>query len=197
VTDYGINREYQAALADIRTDLDSFSDNEAHALMLSGYRMTEHYCPETLSEFTKPVGAQPWEFLRLDSTMKREELDKDLLKQLQTGRQNFFKVWRLFRLLQVTAAVGGILLFATLVLWMPDKWGKDLPSLTVGGVVLLVLLILSNRLGGGWVLKLFRYKKTLKEIAIGAVALTVGWAAAQVHLKVFDRLFLCIGKKAP
>ena len=178
VTDYGINREYQAALADIRTDLDSFSDNEAHALMLSGYRMTEHYCPETLSELTKPVGAQPWMFLRLDSTMKREELDKDLLKQLQTGRQHFFKVWRLSRLLHVTAAVGGILLLAALVLWMLDKWGKDLPSLTVGGVVLLVLSILANRLGGGWVLKLFRYKKTLKEIAIGAVALTVGWAAA-------------------
>ena len=197
VTSYDINRQYQAALADIRTDLDSFTDNEAHALMLSGYRMTEHYCPETLSDIVKPAGPQPWEFLRLDSTMKQEAVDKDLLKQLLVGGQNFFKVWKLSSCLQVVAAVSGVLLVTSLVLWLPDNWGNALLRLTVGGLALLVLSILANRLGGGWVLKLFRYKKTLKEIAIGVVALTIGWAAAQVHLKVFDRLFLCIGKKAP
>jgi len=39
-TDYGVQRDVQHALANVRTDLDSFSDTEAYALMLSGYRMT-------------------------------------------------------------------------------------------------------------------------------------------------------------
>ena len=33
-------KEIQGRLAGIRTDLDTFSDAEAYALMLSGYRMT-------------------------------------------------------------------------------------------------------------------------------------------------------------
>ena len=42
ITDYSIPKELQGKLADIRTDLDSFSDIEAFGLMISGYRMTRH-----------------------------------------------------------------------------------------------------------------------------------------------------------
>jgi hypothetical protein len=40
-TDYGIIKEVQKKLAAIRTDLDSFCDTEAYALMTSGYRMAD------------------------------------------------------------------------------------------------------------------------------------------------------------
>ncbi|HWH79996.1 MAG TPA: patatin-like phospholipase family protein, partial [Candidatus Binatus sp.] len=40
-TDYHVDKELQAQLAALRTDLDSFSEVEAYALMLSGYLMTE------------------------------------------------------------------------------------------------------------------------------------------------------------
>jgi hypothetical protein len=40
-TDYGILKEIQERLAAIRTDLDSFCDAEAYALMTSGYRMVD------------------------------------------------------------------------------------------------------------------------------------------------------------
>jgi hypothetical protein len=41
LTRYGISKDIQLDLAGVRTDLDSFSDVEAYALMTSGYRMTE------------------------------------------------------------------------------------------------------------------------------------------------------------
>jgi predicted acylesterase/phospholipase RssA len=41
LTAYGIRKNIQQALARIRTDLDSFHDKEAYALMLSGYQMTD------------------------------------------------------------------------------------------------------------------------------------------------------------
>src|SRR5207248_1208802 len=41
-TSYGIAKSYQTLLAAMRTDLDSFTEVEAGALMLSGYRMASH-----------------------------------------------------------------------------------------------------------------------------------------------------------
>src|SRR6185503_15343191 len=41
LTRYGIAKDVQELLSGVRTDLDSFSDVEAFALMTSGYRMTE------------------------------------------------------------------------------------------------------------------------------------------------------------
>lgn len=42
LTNYGINRRVQKALARVRTDLDAFTDVEAYSLMYSGYRMAVH-----------------------------------------------------------------------------------------------------------------------------------------------------------
>jgi len=42
-TSRDIDRRIQRALASVRTDLDSFTDREAFALMLSGYRMAQKY----------------------------------------------------------------------------------------------------------------------------------------------------------
>ena len=48
LTPYGIRKDVQERLAAIRTDLDSFTDKEAYALMTSGYRMTEQEMRDNL-----------------------------------------------------------------------------------------------------------------------------------------------------
>jgi hypothetical protein len=60
-------------LAEVRTGLDSFSDEKAYALMLGGYRMTQHYfasaVPEILAS-AEPVSAEPshpWRCLEIES----------------------------------------------------------------------------------------------------------------------------------
>ncbi len=47
LTSYGIKKDIQALLSSVRTDLDSFSDAEAYALVMSGYAMISSAIPTT------------------------------------------------------------------------------------------------------------------------------------------------------
>ncbi len=71
LTSYGVAKEIQKRLAALRTDLDSFSDLEALALMASAYRMTAHEFPDSVPGFPAPAaGPVPWPFLTaLDAWM--------------------------------------------------------------------------------------------------------------------------------
>jgi predicted acylesterase/phospholipase RssA len=193
VTSYGINKEYQA-LADIRTDLDSFTNNEAHALMLSGYRMTERFCPKVLPESTAAVSAT-WQFQRLDPVFSSESIDSELKRQLQVGAKNAFKVWMLSRHLQVGAAFIVVALIIGLVVfgWIPANWWSLLLKIIGGGVALYFLTILANWLSNGWVLRLIKHKKP-HGIALGGVFLMAGVPLARLHLWIFDKIFLRIGR---
>ncbi len=195
LTCYQINRQYIALLSNLRTDLDSFSDNEAQALMLSGYRMTEYYCPPDLIVNKTDVKTEKWSFLRMDKSLRAATVDTDLVKQLQVGGQLFFKVWRLSRLLQLVFVVLLLVVIYFLSTWLPDNWGKELLNVTVGGLALLLIFALINQFGGKKLLQLIHYKKTLKQVALGVVGLVVGWNIALLHLHVFDRLFLSNGRK--
>jgi hypothetical protein len=62
LTEYGVRKEIQELLAGVRTDLDSFSDVEAFALMTSGYRMTSHYLPNCEVLPIHIHGADDWSF---------------------------------------------------------------------------------------------------------------------------------------
>jgi predicted acylesterase/phospholipase RssA len=73
-TGYGVHREIQDALARLRTDLDSFSDAEAHALMCSAYLMTrlalqQHDSP--LSNRTEKPST--WRFMKVKPHLKSPE----------------------------------------------------------------------------------------------------------------------------
>jgi hypothetical protein len=60
MTDYAMRRDAQQCLAELRTDLDAFSDLEAKALMESGYLATSWHLPKgvpaTLATAGAPVG---------------------------------------------------------------------------------------------------------------------------------------------
>jgi predicted acylesterase/phospholipase RssA len=126
LTSYGIPRSVQSELASIRTDLDSFSDNEGYALMLSGYRMMATEVQDSLSRL--PLidhGQGPWNFLGIrDVVMEaagRESDHADLLDQLRTGSKLLFKVWQIQPVLKYLAkavnlvAAIAALIFAVLV----------------------------------------------------------------------------------
>lgn len=128
-TSYGILAAVQRRLAAIRTDLDSFHDLEACALMTSGYRMTnaeleaEH---PSLHGFKHRVVQGKWRFLEVEEAMvprppakvtgqsPAPELDAKeqrayeqrrayLERCLLVGAFIPFKVWHLSRALQVLA----------------------------------------------------------------------------------------------
>ncbi|MGI9494369.1 MAG: patatin-like phospholipase family protein [Geminicoccaceae bacterium] len=108
VTSYGVQRRVQALLARVRTDLDSFSDTEAFALMADGYLMTQR----TFEELDRQQAgwtdglAYPfkgWRFSALFDALR--DPPKGLLKRLGVARYRFFKSQRLVPRLRFEACL--------------------------------------------------------------------------------------------
>ena len=59
LTSYGVDKGVQRCLAAIRTDLDSFSEAEAYALMTSAYLMTETALAAPIIGFPVPPAPRP------------------------------------------------------------------------------------------------------------------------------------------
>jgi predicted acylesterase/phospholipase RssA len=101
--DYGIDRCIQRVLAELRTDLDAFSDEEAFSLMATGYLMTGAEL-EKLTELVPELGdADPqlredvtWPFAHMVERLTSG--DAALLQALLPGGSRFFRQMRAFRL---------------------------------------------------------------------------------------------------
>jgi predicted acylesterase/phospholipase RssA len=211
LTKYGINKDAQERLAAIRTDLDSFSDAEARALMISGYRMTEFEIARSLPEFDKSDGAgADWQFMKFDESLTRADAPAPLLKLLSVAASLAFKIWRLWPPLRASAIAFGLIL-AGLLGWLCWKnWNapivsigfggsyKSLWQLTWGYAALTVITIAAFSLLPAFarsILRLIDYRKTAYEITVGVVMGLLGWIAAQLHLLVFDKLYLWWGSQ--
>ena len=97
---YGIDEQVQRALSELRTDLDSFTDDEAYALMAAGYAMTRFELSQALPD---PPPADPelealasWPFAPMLARLDQPDAESGLLQALQPGRARFFR--RLCRL---------------------------------------------------------------------------------------------------
>ncbi|MDT7777967.1 MAG: hypothetical protein QOC99_479 [Acidobacteriota bacterium] len=122
VTPYGMRKDVQQSLSAIRTDLDSFSDKEAYALMASGYRMAGHEFPACIKGFPSAPDDRPaWRFLSIEKQVDRargfEDAHSDLMRSLNVGSARTLKVWKLLPLLPVGVLLGFIILVAAL-LWL-------------------------------------------------------------------------------
>jgi predicted acylesterase/phospholipase RssA len=194
MTEYGVQRHVQRQLAAVRTDLDSFSDVEAYALMASGYAMTEHSLKKPLLGF--PVTDQPrqsWRFLQIEPAMQDADAASPLMRQLKVANAIFFKVWLLVRHLQIAAGILAVVLLVLAGYAAYRWWQNELFTLTVKDVVIFVGLALLGFLGLGFVGKVLNYRKTATEILIGIGMATFGFIVARAHLHIFDKIFLWHG----
>jgi predicted acylesterase/phospholipase RssA len=216
---YGISTDIQQQLAAIRTDLDSFSEAEAYALMVSGYRMTaaQFEGPDKCIEGFEPHGAGEWRFREIMDDLQGEgERKKHLEKLLKASSSLGFKVWSQWPLLK---CIKWILLVAAVVwigwafyhwrnasifLGLNVEWIQN--NLTIGllgltllsmiGLVILRILpsVIFGKIPGKHIIKVILARNTLKKITIGIVMCLIGWLAARVHLHVFDKIYLWYGK---
>jgi predicted acylesterase/phospholipase RssA len=214
LTSYGIPRTVQSRLAAMRTDLDSFSDAEAYALMLSGYRMASVEFEKYLTQW--PVTAakrEPWAFLSIENVVIRapgKELEHaGLVRLLGVSASRGFKLWQVMskkkEMLAVVAVIAAALIWAVAssdigkgwsAEWLAAQWApaRDVGIAVTSGVGL-ALLAFAGLVGATWLAhRLFRSRKSLTVIATGLLTVTVGWLLALVHLAFFDWLFLRIGK---
>jgi hypothetical protein len=188
---YGIQRGIQRRLAAIRTDLDSFSEAEAYALMSSGYSMAEHVLRGSVLGF--PVEGLPrleWEFRKIEPLMSQPGEDSALSRQLRVSDQLFLRAWRLVPGLTVAGGAGLGLLAILIAALAWRFWSVELVSLTVGGVVTWAGGIVLSVMGLKWLLQVVRAQKTLQQILLGIGMTLAGALLARLHLHVFDRKFL-------
>ncbi|MCH7473612.1 MAG: patatin-like phospholipase family protein [Gemmatimonadetes bacterium] len=195
LTRYGIRKSVQRLLAAIRTDLDSFNDAEAYALMLSGYRMTEFQYARWIRGFPDAPelkGKPPWRFLEVEPLLKEAKGGAPILRILEVGSATAFKVWNLWTPLKVArvilalAALGGLA-------WAYVQF-RDASLLSVKQIGLFVLgAVLTAVLGKG-LMRIVRFRETITKILIGVGMSVVGFLVARIHLHLFDRIYLRLGR---
>ena len=198
LTRYGIAKDVQQQLASVRTDLDSFSDVEAYALMTSGYRQTEHAFAEgkCVEGFDAPATPLDWDFLDVEDSMKGAGRQYQFLKRL-LGVSGLlaFKIWKLRKSLQriAVALAVAVLALGGLAVWY--FWDSVLiKAVTVGALALLVvsagLTALGTAFVGKTLMRVVRLRETLIRAAIGLSVGLLGSLAARLHLRFFDPMFL-------
>jgi predicted acylesterase/phospholipase RssA len=194
-TSYGIDRDIQLKLAEVRTDLDSFSDAEAYALMTSGYRMTEHalIVEKCLPSVQTAGSRQQWNFLSAEDALTRtnanDQQRMDTL--LSVSNELAGKVWDQLPPLKVLrkTLIGAALAGGAWAIW--KSWKFRLPSAGPVGILLSAIGALAGAYFGlAWLDKKRHYHKRLDEIGLGLAIMFLGWLPAGVHLLFFDRWFL-------
>lgn len=219
VTPYGINREVQELLARIRTDLDSFSETEACALMYSGYAMANHEWREHfgyLQEKQDGPGAigldapYPWMFRRLEPLMSGSPEDPQYVRfkrLLALGSHRMLKVWRdpsveaiaaafLCVLITVLAIAIGVSAYGALMAVSPKAslmgfgwWESPLHGTTLGSLG--VVLGICAFLAG--LIRWAIYGERISQIAAGMLHGAMGLVAipwVRLHLHVFHLIFV-------
>ena len=192
-TSYGIPKGIQEKIAGIRTDLDSFSDKEAFALMTSGYRMAEleferHF--ETLS--TDSDDPPNWPFLKVEDSFKDPEESIKMLELLKVAGNTALKIWLLSKPLKI---IGVIISLAAVTAFIVASYiWPSIPLVTLGMIGTTVFFFIIGLFVGKTILQIVNFRETLTQIAIGIGMSILGWAVARLHLHVFDKWFLRFGK---
>jgi len=213
ITSYGIAKDLQKKIAGLRTDLDSFTEVEAYALMASGYLMTEQQLkvldqqhkkdgkPGTWGDFEIYAEQQrDWEFLKLKDVLAEEPGEhasaqrKDLEQQLQVGSILFFKAWHLVPWLKITASAAVVLILWLLLKLVIAQWDSTFFSISVGKAMIAFAGLLAALFLPA--LKWLNPKEEARSLIIKVAVALTGYLMAKLHLTIFDPLFLARGRLA-
>jgi predicted acylesterase/phospholipase RssA len=208
-TEYGIAKDLQRLIANLRTDLDSFTEVEAFALMASGYLMTEQQLktlneqhikdgnPGTWGGYDIHAPRKVWTFLKLTDLLAEPKESAsaarvDLALQLQVGGRLALKVWKLEPKLQSAAKVIGGVVALLLIGLIYANWDNALFSVSWGGAVIAILGLIAALFvpALAWLDPQKEAKSWILKAAIGFA----GYCLAKIHLNIFDKLFLDRGR---
>lgn len=188
-TSYGVRKDVQRGLAELRTDLDAFSDLEAFALMNSGYRMTEESFRDCI-EGLPPAVKHTWRFEDVDAAVTGGADHERLLRVLDAGKRRFFKLSRLslparvVGILVLLALVGGLLLGV----WALGDHPVGVRPLAIAALIVAIVVVVS------------RFAPIVLQplwAVLAVLAATIGWIGVRLHLSLVDRWYHRYGRVPP
>jgi hypothetical protein len=184
----------QTKLAAVRTDLDSFSNCEADALMLSGYRATEHFLPASVTGF-QLAGALPdstWRFKSIADIVESPTTTNDLAKVnelLGVARSEAFKAFNLLSFIKPLKILGAIAATAIFLLLLLLYWrrpfGWYVLSVAFAAVIAVVLNFVIE-----YLLVRLRYRNSLLQWLASFALCFLGGPFLWFHLNVVDRYYI-------
>ncbi len=157
--EYGVAAEVQERLANIRTDLDAFSEVEANSLMLDGFLASNQELTRLSRKlgYSESVTGEPpqWRFQQIRSWI--ENGGEDYLHQLEVARYQVGKPLLLIPWLLVITVLSALV--GMFLLW-PELRRVLNSSLSVAAIVLTLIVVLIDYLG-----RRLAHLKTLHKLA--------------------------------
>lgn len=216
ITPYGIAQDLQRRIAAVRTDLDSFTEVEANALMMSGYLTSEQQfkalqeqhvqqgLPGTWGGYQIDAARGNWPFLQLEAIMRRppnpqDEQRCELEKQLDVASMVYFKIWHLNPGLQWLAKGLGAVLALAILFFLYRHWFEPVAPILGKlnwGILMLLLFGPTILFSIGPIKRLLTPRTSAPGWPQKAVFGVLAAVIAKVHLALFENMFLEQGKMA-
>jgi NTE family protein len=214
-SEFGVDPGVQQLLSKVRTDLDSFTDTEAFALMTDGYLMSEAELRKIAGHYeTRAVDQVQWRFLSVRERMAGPALDEHFVKQLKVAGKRFFKPFRLGLTAKLIGAslifIAAMALYGVLVWevsdllfpgWFAGLWSTFEKCLLDINTAILILIGLVAVLMGEWLGRTFEVLKLLRSPMSFIISLftrfllpVLGAFPVYAYLKTVDRYFVNQGR---
>jgi predicted acylesterase/phospholipase RssA len=194
LTTYEIRQDVQRALASVRTDLDSFSNCEADALMLSGYRATAEELPKSVSGFSfcSPPASPDWRFMDISDIASELNDDEPRLKKLrralEVSHNVAFKAFQLLPGIATGKVIGMIVVLALLVAALIHFWNASGPIVKIIGV--LVGYFVFSMVAEALLVRIVRYRNSVLQWLGSLLFVLLGGPFLWIHLHVVDRFYI-------
>jgi predicted acylesterase/phospholipase RssA len=214
ITSYGVDRDVQAQLAAIRTDLDSFSEVEAFSLMASGYLMAKREFEKLNREHLENGGTGTWGGFEVDAPsrgpgfwkfleiapllalpLSKDNPDPrraDLGRQLKAGASRLFKAFKLCRGLSAAGIAVLALIAFGLGRLVYQNWNLPVSLGTVGHLMLAALFIVAGMIWSAF--RIANPQAVMRSALWKSAAAIVGWVLTNFHLHLIDGRFIDRGK---
>jgi predicted acylesterase/phospholipase RssA len=189
-TYYGINKKVQLLLSGLRTDLDSFTEAEAFALMYSGYcmisrRLTKEFVPDTNKKLV-----HEWNFKRIKEFCEDKE-DEKFSDILNAGRKVFFKAFDVSAflfLLEIFAFIIPLVVLSVPFLFFHFFEPEYFISFSVFTLVIIIIAVVSNMIKFVNVVKRNILFKGVSLIHTFLIVVS-GWIVSNLYLKLINKKF--------
>jgi predicted acylesterase/phospholipase RssA len=201
------NGRFLTYLKAIRTDLDAFTDLEAYSLMYHGFMLTGNHFgmnPDRQAAYgdRAQIAADEWSFAIIPELAADRRERARLLRSLDVGSRQFFKVFYLGRplpwVIVFLANLIPIFLSALLIYLLPpiptSAW------VILGLIVLSAVAYVQNARIIDWLDQVTWFKRArnwlaaaLKPVGITVILGMIGAAATWINLRILNRLFLRYG----